>query len=147
MDRIQPAEIQNLSFTFLNTPSNTQTVLYQHDVSGSITSSFDCEACCKKFTTKGSLKRHHERFPLCVQWITDHSASIQPVTPNPQVTPLDILVEKFVCQSYFDSAFICRYCKESFANRGNCNRHFSTSVVCSRLALEHFHTLWIKQFN
>ena len=147
MDTIEAAETQRGPFSFLEqsqtTPLTTSQVVY--DISGTATSyesPFSCDACCKKFTTKASLKRHHERFPVCVDWITNHSTTVE---PNKQIIPLDVLVDSFVSKSYFDEPFVCRYCKESFSNRGNCNRHFTTSVACSRLAIEHFHSLWMNK--
>ena len=146
MDTIVPAQTKQLGFSEIEFDSAcVKGVVY--DVSGVVvetTEKHPCLACCKQFTTKASLKRHHERFPVCILLLSKE-IKIEDIKPNSQILPLDELVQNFVNQSYFDIPFVCRYCKENFANRGNLNRHFTTSVACSRLAIDRFNELWIKK--
>lgn len=147
MDTIQPAETYSVatSASFFQKEDKTEP-LTVYDISGMICGKeylTECLACHKKFTTKSSLKRHHERFPICVAWIEKNSSSLTRQS-NEQIKPLHELVEKLLEESYYSTPFTCRYCKESFSNRGNLNRHFSSSVVCSRFALEHFHKAWFE---
>lgn len=148
MDTIQPAEIKGTPFTHLEEPlSKPSKEFIVYDLSGMVQAtgvSFSCLACYKKFSTKGSLKRHHERFPVCERLIQERNFVESDLQENTQVVPLDDFVSRLVQKSYYDTPFVCRYCEEQFANRGNLNRHFTHSIACSRLAMLRFDELWIK---
>ncbi len=148
MDTIQPAEIKSTPFTHLEQPSSKPSKKFViYDISGMVQAtgvSFSCLACYKKFSTKASLKRHHERFPVCERLIQDRNLVENQMQENTQVESLDNFVSRLVQESYYDTPFVCRYCEEQFTNRGNLNRHFTYSVACSRLAMIRFDELWAR---
>ena len=89
-----------------------------------------CVACDKPYTSRRNLRKHHERQPLCVDWIALRSASalVNYVDgkfrlPVDNVTGAD------------DDPNTCGVCKCTFANAGNLNRHFATNVMCSKWAM------------
>lgn len=98
-----------------------------------------CAACMKTFTTDGSLKRHHERNPVCVNWI-----SLPEKTDNIQLAKglhliLDDLLERSISVS---GELECKFCKSKFTNKGNHHKHFNTATVCNRLAYQEFKKLF-----
>jgi hypothetical protein len=40
------------------------------------TENIECLACNKKFTTQSSLKRHRERSPVCLQWMSINTKEV-----------------------------------------------------------------------
>jgi len=98
-----------------------------------------CAACKKTFTTEGSLKRHHVRNPVCVNWISlpEKTESVQP-TKGIHLIINDIL-EKAIS---VNSELQCKFCKTKFTNTGNHHKHFNTSTVCNQLAFQEFKKLF-----
>jgi DNA-directed RNA polymerase subunit RPC12/RpoP len=100
---------------------------------------YKCQACMKLFTTDSSLKRHHDRSPVCVDWI-----SIPEKTDVVQLTKglhliIDELLEKSICNN---GELECKYCKSKFINKGNHHKHFNSATVCNRLAYKEFKNLF-----
>jgi hypothetical protein len=94
---------------------------------------FACVACTKTFTTNGSLKRHHERSPVCVTWISNSKS----MAPH-MVSFYAHMTEKITMAMTGDGVS-CKYCGARFSTSGNLHRHFSTSnIVCNRMAFESF---------
>lgn len=91
-----------------------------------------CDACNKKFTTKGSLKRHHERNTVCVNWI-----SIEKTKPIASYICIIDFIENLknkITKSANNETICCKYCKTSYSSIGNLNKHFKNSTTCNRFA-------------
>ena len=90
-----------------------------------------CNACFKVFTAKSSLKRHHERNPVCVKW-----NSLEPsLSVNDDVSIIEFIENiknKITSTNGYNSS--CKYCGVIYSNFGNLNKHYKTSVACNRLA-------------
>lgn len=98
-------------------------------------STFRCKACQKTFTTKGSLKRHHERYPVCVEWLSiDKKMDTSRLTKGIHLL-VDDLLERAVSE---EGRLECKFCKCIFTNKGNHHKHFNTSIVCNKMALIEF---------
>lgn len=98
-----------------------------------------CVACKKTFTAEGSLKRHHVRNPVCVNWISlpEKTETIQ-LTKGIHLIINDVL-EKAIS---VNSELQCKFCKTKFTNTGNHHKHFNTSTVCNQLAYKEFKKLF-----
>ena len=130
--RWQGSDISGQPLVSLAFGKVTPSLLY--DISGTVISdksvSFQCNACEKNFTTKQSLERHLERFPLCKNW-----SKCSESTPSESVY-------KWALQK-LDTALMkegdeiaCRFCSTTFTLVGNLHKHFQSSVVCNKLAYE-----------
>lgn len=102
-----------------------------------ITDQFDCDACKKSFTTKSSLKRHHDRFPVCKDWIElPQKSDIELTTGIHHI--VDELLQKSISE---DDSTTCKYCKTKFSNTGNHHKHYNTSTICNKMAFQEFKKL------
>lgn len=101
-----------------------------------------CESCHKIFATKSSLKRHEQRFPLCVQWKQVQATAKSQTDTNPPHI-IDFLNE--IKQSIFytesqsqskseSNVLECKYCKKPYSTSGNLYKHYKTSIVCNQMA-------------
>ncbi len=90
---------------------------------------YQCNACLKNFTTKQSLERHHERFPLCRFWEKNDEPMLKESVYN---WALD-KIEEALCTK--ENPKKCKFCEVEFASVGNFHKHFKTSVVCNRLGM------------
>ncbi len=98
-----------------------------------------CTACMKTFATDGSLKRHHERSPVCVNWI-----SLPEKKETVQLTRgLHLIVDDLLEKSMsLDGKLECKFCKSKFINTGNHHKHFNTATICNQLAYQEFKKLF-----
>jgi hypothetical protein len=96
-----------------------------------------CLACEKLYSNKHNLRKHHERQPLCVDWIAMKTAS---TTAGPGGGLTDYVDGKFrlpvdnVSGADADPN-TCGVCMCTFANSGNLNRHLATNIMCSKWAM------------
>lgn len=86
-----------------------------------------CPACQKAYAHKDGLKKHHQRQPLCVEWMK--------LRPGVK----DYVDQKFALprteeEKGLDS-ISCGVCNAKFANVGNLNRHLECSTICGKWAL------------
>jgi len=102
-------------------------VIYRIEGDQSLT--IQCEACQKNFTTKQSLERHKDRFPLCKAWVKRDEVLIT----DSVYTWANDLIEKALTQE--TNSKQCKFCQVEFASIGNFHKHFKTSVVCNRLGM------------
>ena len=86
-----------------------------------------CEACTKKFASKQSLERHHDRFPICKSW-KEGDGKILSESVNQWASNV---VADAICG---DDARTCKFCSTEFSTVGNFHKHFAGSVTCNRLA-------------
>ena len=145
MDSLQAAEqhsrivysaLTDSELDFLAYPRDYTTQIY--DVSGVLLGVvkpdemviWKCEACTKKFASKQSLERHHERFPLCKNWSGGPDAA-----PTVAVhTWASRLIENAISIYDEDDGIQCKFCESRFSNTGNLHKHFNSAVTCNRLA-------------
>lgn len=95
---------------------------------------FKCEACMKSFANKSSLKRHHDRFIVCKNWI-----ELPEKTDTQFSTGIHHIIDDILEKSITDTGEPeCKFCKTKFISKGNHHKHFNTSTVCNRLAFIEF---------
>jgi len=103
-----------------------------------IAEEFKCVACMKSFTTKASLKRHHDRFTVCKDWIElPQKEDVAKLTKG-----IHLIVDELLDKSIGERELECRFCKTSFTNKGNHHKHFNYSTVCNRMAYKEFKKLF-----
>ncbi len=103
-------------------------VLYK--IEGNEALAFQCDACLKNFTTKQSLERHKDRFPLCKAWIGTTDAVLSESVYTWALKKVDEAI------SEENNPKMCRFCKKEFSNVGNFHKHFESSIICNRLGLK-----------
>ena len=86
-----------------------------------------CEACTKKFATKQSLERHHDRFEHCKNWKEGDTE----IPTESVFLWVNKLVDSAICEK---TCKTCKYCSTEFSNVGNFKKHFRVSLACNRLA-------------
>ena len=92
-----------------------------------------CQACMKTLASDASLKRHHERNPACLTWISHpHKTDIQ------LKKGLHLIIDELLKNSISHGKLECKHCSSSFTNNGNLHKHLNTSTVCNRLAYQEF---------
>jgi hypothetical protein len=98
-----------------------------------------CKACMKTFTAKSSLKRHHERSPVCLNWIE------QPEKTDTVslAKGLHLIIDELLDKAISGEDLECKFCKTTFTNKGNHHKHFNYSTVCNRLAYQEFKKLFL----
>lgn len=91
-----------------------------------------CAACLKLFSCDRSLKRHHERFPVCKEWEGgSESLGVQ----QSIVEYVDDLLARTIAES---DGKTCRFCGTTFSSKGNLHKHFTSAVACNRRAHAEF---------
>jgi hypothetical protein len=99
---------------------------------------FKCEACMKSFATKGSKRRHQERFTVCKEWIElPQKTDINKLTKG-----IHLIVDELLEKSIGDGGLECKFCKAKFTTKGNHHKHFNSSTVCNRMAYQEFKQLF-----
>ena len=97
-----------------------------------------CAACVKTFATDSSLKRHHKRNPVRLNWITRSDK-----TETKHLTRgIHLLVNDILEKAISINELQCKFCKSTFTNTGNHHKHFNTATVCNRLAIQEFKKLF-----
>ncbi len=104
-------------------------VLYR--IEGNEALAFQCDACLKNFTTKQSLERHKDRFPLCKAWVGGGQDDL--ISESVYTWALKKVDEAL---SKENNDKMCRFCEVEFASVGNFHKHFKTSILCNRLGLK-----------
>ena len=89
-----------------------------------------CAACLKLFSCASSLKRHHERFPVCREW--------KGPALNVQQSIVDYVADLLTRTIGAEGENKCRFCGTTFSNKGNFHKHFTSAVACNRRAHEEF---------
>ncbi len=133
ISRYAMSDLSSNSMEFLAFESNYNAVIY--DISGVLDKEknevivWPCEACQKNFTTKQSLERHKDRFPLCKVWENGNEATLS--------ESVYIWAQNKIDASLGDEKNYkkCRFCKIEFSSVGNFHKHFKSSVVCNKLGV------------
>lgn len=86
-----------------------------------------CAACNKVYGSKGALKKHLKRQPLCEQWVALRPG-IKDYVDDRFMLPLTDMEKQ-------DMPTKCFVCATQFANVGNLNRHLDASTICSKWRL------------
>jgi uncharacterized CHY-type Zn-finger protein len=97
-----------------------------------------CAACVKTFATDSSLKRHHKRNPVCLNWITRSDKT----ETKHLIRGIHLLVNDILEKAISINELQCKFCKSTFTNTGNHHKHFNTATVCNRLAFQEFKKLF-----
>jgi len=99
-----------------------------------------CKACKKTFTAEGSLRRHHRRFPVCVDFMALPESADNVKIDRGLHYILDELLSKSVS---LNGVKECRWCKTTFTNIGNLHKHLNTSKVCNKMSIQEFKRLFL----
>ena len=90
-----------------------------------------CIACCKIFSTKGSLIRHQQTTISCQKWLALPVEQQIPMIDK----PIHMISDDYLKQSITgDNQFQCRFCSITFTNRGNHHKHYQSAHTCNRMA-------------
>lgn len=81
----------------------------------------ECGACNKLYSSKHCLKKHHQRQPLCAEWLK-LKPSLKSYVNNKLMLPHDA--------GFHENK--CGICGTMFSNKGNLNRHLDNSLVCRK---------------
>jgi hypothetical protein len=109
---------------------------------------FKCAACLKTFTTNSSLKRHEERSPICLKWLSVEKKNI-PFNDGCRdnsfnfIDFLDDMKQTIISGKRIDGQVLeqknmCIHCLTQFSNTGNLHKHYKNAIVCNQLALYSF---------
>ena len=86
---------------------------------------FICGACEKKYISKGNLKKHYGRQPLCLKWIK----------LTPKVTKvIDVIIKEPKEQEFVNKKekHPCNACQKVYSSVGNLNKHITNSIICQK---------------
>ncbi len=100
-----------------------------------------CHGCSKYFTTKASLKRHHDRKKSCKELCQKKEDLSGSQTPEVPTKPYIVdWIEELQAQAISGDSEkpYCKHCEVEFANKTNLSKHLSTSVACDKLAKQEF---------
>lgn len=136
MDTFKPYSDDENEPNLIDTTIEPEMKIYGHDIceDNKTNENIECVACCKCFTTKYSLRRHEERSPVCLKWI-----SIKPEKTEESFNFIDYITDlkrNAICSNDMENT--CKHCYANFSNIGNLNKHFKTSIICNQLALYEF---------
>jgi len=92
-----------------------------------------CKACLRVFSCATTLQNHLDHMEVCRNWTSypEEARNIQ------QSKPIGYFMNELLDGATSDNSnnLKCKFCKASFVNKGNLNKHFISSNVCNRLAL------------
>lgn len=96
---------------------------------------YHCEACLKTYLVRATFEAHIESSLACKQW-KELPPDQKKVKPRKALHELlcDWLEEAI---GYPESTQ-CKFCKSTFASRGNHHKHYQMAVACNRLAYLEF---------
>ena len=97
---------------------------------------WECKGCAKFFSTKASLKRHHDRKLSCKQICENKIVAAQVESKDYIIDWVDKLLQKSV--SGENEKPYCKHCDVEFANKSNLHKHLSKSPACDTLAKNAF---------
>ena len=102
------------------------------EVGDTSSSEWECKGCSKYFSTKASLKRHHDRKLSCKE-ISEKNIKIAHI--DSKVCIVD-WVEKLLYKSISGDSEkpYCAHCDVEFANKSNLHKHLTKSPACDTLA-------------
>lgn len=95
-----------------------------------------CKACMKTFVNDSSLKRHHTRSNVCVNYISN------PPPDMPLEKGIHLIIDELLQKTISVKKLECKYCNTVFANNGNLHKHFNVSFVCNQFAFQEFKKLF-----
>jgi Zinc finger, C2H2 type len=104
------------------------------------TKKYVCKACDKGFITDSLLTEHIDRSKSCKKWLELSTDEQQIILQK----PIHLFIDECITQSFLANSststtkFECKFCNSSFVNKGNLNKHFSTSIACNRLCYHEF---------
>jgi len=97
---------------------------------------FPCDACFRTFPTYSQLQTHLKITPMCASWETlPNKEEYYHNPPSIHIYMDELLAETVATEG---KPTECRFCHNSFSNKGNLHKHFHTSIVCNRMAYARF---------
>ena len=97
---------------------------------------FPCEGCFRIFPSYSNLQTHFKITPMCANWSSLPNKEEYHHNPPSIHIYMDELLAETVAEE--GSPNECRFCHNSFSNKGNLHKHFHTSIVCNRMAYARF---------
>jgi hypothetical protein len=77
------------------------------------------------------LNKHYDTFEYCKNWASLPEEIRNYKNQKPIHHYLSEILEKTIAE---DNKLECKFCKSTFANRGNLHKHFISAVICNSVA-------------